>query len=151
MIDLLLATKLIPHLPQSVVSVRQLYFCTIITQLPYSKRPPQAHKKYTNKSTVLRRNIAMTVVIEPVYLQLFMLPITCFISPKSFFLVVTMFGEKNELHQHVALGTINLTYRCPMCIFYHAVYIHGVLPCQRKCLTQIRLRWTPAFSAIHGL
>lgn len=97
----------------------------------------------------------MTVVIEPVYLQLFMLPITCFISPKLFFLVVTMFGEMNELHQHVALGTINLTNRCPMCIFYHAIYSHGVLPhrcaCWSKCLTQIKLRWTPAFSAIHGL
>ena len=106
----------------------------------------------TDQSTGVPTNFAMTVVIDPVYVQLFLRSATRFIPnalfhtlysarfipSKAVSLVVTVFGESNEpCSTSLSLCVpgsrltddpcaIRLIFLCYF-IFYHIVYSHGVL------------------------
>ena len=86
----------------------------ILTLSPYCKILPHANTKKKKKKKMQRdqsiglyTNKATTVVIDPVYVQLFLWLTTCFISSEAFSFIATKFGGRNGtfLHQPVTLGT----------------------------------------------
>ena len=62
------------------------------------------------KALAFITNTVITVVTDPVYVQLFLQPVTCFNPSTSIFHVATKFGERNEPFSTnlLLMGTINL-------------------------------------------
>ena len=65
------------------------------------------------KALAFITNTVMTVITDPVYVQLFLRPVSCFNPSTSIFHVATKFGERNEPFSTSLslMGTINRTYR----------------------------------------
>ena len=70
----------------------------IITQLPFCKKPSHAHTRnlHTDKSTSIRTNVAMTVVTDSVYVQLFLRSTARSIPSTEFLSIATTFGESKQ-------------------------------------------------------